>query len=223
LAVDAVEPVTRGLEVVPVIGKAGPAVRTVAAKYLTDLRFSALEREESLKAIDGVPPPVKAKTGDGPVFFDGVEATINVEHNRLGNEQVLLERVELRQLSFDEGQDPYFSFARQGEDTIGAGFVEPMRFYVELEAQGPRPARRVLLQADGSKKTLIARSINFLDTEPAGIYAFAANDAPVVIKVRLTALDRGYYETCLCFYYRVASRELRLYASEPIRLYTDGY
>jgi hypothetical protein len=44
---NAVEPVTRGLEAVPVIGKAGPAVRTVAAKYLADLRFTAIERAES--------------------------------------------------------------------------------------------------------------------------------------------------------------------------------
>jgi hypothetical protein len=156
------------------------------------------------------------------VFFDGVEATVNVEHNRLGSEQILLERIDLRLLSFEEGQDPYYSFARQGEKIIGAGFVEPMRFFVELTKEGPQPARRQLVQSDGSKKMLVAGSANFLDTEPAGIYAFAANDAPVVIKLTLTALDKGYYETCLCFYYRVASRELRLYVSEPIRLYTDG-
>ena len=221
LAINVVEPVTRGLEAVPFIGKAGSAVRAAAARYLTDLRFSALARE-SLKAIDGVPPPVKAKTGDGPVFFDGVEATINVEHDRMGDDQILLERIELRSLSFEEGQDPYYSFARQGEKLIGAGFVEPMRFYVELTKEGPQPARRQLVQSDGSKKMVLAGSENFLDTEPAGTYAFASKDAPVVIKVRLTALDTGYYETRLLFYYRVASQVLRLYESEPIRLYTDG-
>ena len=42
-----------------------------------------------------------------------------------------------------------------------------------------------------------------------------------MIKVTVNALDAGYYDTCLRFFYRVAARELRQYTSDHVRLYTD--
>jgi len=228
LALDYAEPITRLAQIsgafvpVPGLDKALDKVGGLTALFGADLNISGLDGPNAFKPLDGVPPPVAAKAGDGPVFFDGVETTLSVAHNARGKEQILLERIDLCVIAFAGGKDPYFSYGRDGEAIIGAGFIEPMRFYVELEAAGPRPARRQVRGADGKEAMLIAAGGNFLNTDPSGFYAFAPNDAPVVVKVLLTVLDPGYYETCLRFFYRVAARELRQHTTDPIRLYGDG-
>jgi hypothetical protein len=111
-----------------------------------------------------------------------------------------------------------FSDRRHGEAYFGAGPVLPQRFYVELKRTGPELARRKL--DDGAKTMVVAHGPNFLDMEPSGIYDFSPNEVPIVIKIALTAIDAGYYETCLRFFYRVAAQELRQYTSDPIRIYT---
>jgi hypothetical protein len=228
LALDYGEPITRLAQIagafvpVPGLDRALDKAGELSARFGADLNIAALDGPDALRAIDGVPPPVAAKTGDGPVFFDGVEATFSLAHNGHGKEQILLERIDLCPIGFVGGRDPYFAYDRDGEAIIGAGFIEPMRFHVELSARGPRPARRQLRGADGTETLLVAAGDNFLNTEPAGFYAFAADDKPVVVKVMLTALDAGYYETCLRFFYRVAARELRQHTTDPIRLYTAG-
>lgn len=226
LALDYGEPIIRLAQIlgafIPGVDKVLDKAGGLTALFGADLNISSLDGPNAFKAIDGVPPPVASKAGDGPVFFDGVETTLTVAHNARGKEQILLERIELCVIAFIAGKDPYFSYLREGEAIVGAGIIEPMRFYVELEAQGPRPARRQIRRADGTKEMLIARGANFLATDPAAFYAFAPGEVPVVIQFTVTALDAGYYETCLRLFYRVAARELRQYTSEPIRLYTEG-
>jgi hypothetical protein len=223
LAVDYVEPVIR-LAKIPLafapggLDKVADKLTGLTALFAADLNISALDGPEALKAIDGVPPPVTNEKGDGPVFFDGVEARLTVAHNGRGSEQILLERIDLHVITFVAGPDAYFSSSRDGEAIIGAGLMEPLRFYVEFGAEGVQPARR---RVGGNKEPLIAQSANFLNTEPASFYAFSPNEL-AKMHFMLTALDAGYYETCLRFFYRVAARELRQYTSEPIRLYTDG-
>ena len=70
----------------------------------------------------------------------------------------------------------------------------PQRFYVELKT-GPDLARRKL--DDNAKTMVVAHGSNFLDTDPSGIYDFSPNEVPVVIKIAVTAIDAGYYETCV--------------------------
>ena len=145
---------------------------------------------------------------------------ITVGHNGKGEQPITLERIDLS-VTPCPGVDPYFSYSREGEAIIGAGFIEPMRFFVELRAKGPQPARRQVRAADGTKTMLIARGQNFLDTDPESYYEFAPKEAKK-ITFTLTALDAGYYEAYLRFFYRVAARELRQQIRDPIRLYTDG-
>jgi|SRR5262245_6853887 len=222
LAIDYVEPVIRLAQIplafAPGLDKVADKLPALTALFAADLNISALDGPDAFKAIDGVAPPVTNKKGDGPVFFDGVEARLSVSHNGRGSQQILLERIDLHVIAFVAGPDAYFSYSRDGEAVIGAGFMEPLRFYVELGAKGVQPARR---RVDGKNEPLIAQGANFLDTEPASFYAFSPNEL-TKMHFTLTALDAGYYETCLRFFYRVAARELRQYTSEPIRLYTDG-
>lgn len=226
LAVDYGEPIVRLAQIpgsfVPGLDKALDKIGGLTALYGADLNIAPLDGPEALKPIDGVPPPATAKGGDGPVFFDGVEITTTVAHNMRGKEPIVLERIDLCVIEFAPGRDEYFAYGREGEAIIGAGFIEPMRFFVELEAKGPRPARRQLRDPDGKKRMLIARGENFLDTEEYGGYSFSPSEPPQVIKITVNALDAGYYDTCLRFFYRVAGRELRQYTSDHVRLYTDG-
>src|SRR5947209_15850087 len=64
-------------------------------RYAGDLDISALDSPSTLTPFDGVPPPVLSRSGDGPVFFDGVEITFTVAHNGRGEQQILLEWIEL--------------------------------------------------------------------------------------------------------------------------------
>ena len=226
LAHDYGEPIIRLVQIpgsfVPGVDKALDKLAALTALYSADLNISALDGSHAFKAVDGAPPPVSAKSGEGPVFFDGVEARITVAHNAKGKESILLERIDLSMIAFVPGPDPYFAYPREGEAIIGAGQVEPMRFFIELDAQGPRPARRQVRAADGTKTMLIAQGPNFLDTDPESYYAFSPSEPPLPLKFTLTPLDAGYYEACFRFFYRVAARELRQHTTEPIRLYTRG-
>lgn len=226
LAIDYGEPIVRLAQIpgsfVPGLDKALDKISGLTALYGADLNIAALDGPDALKPIDGVPGPVTAKGDDGPVFFDGVEITTTLAHNMRGKETIVLERIDLCVIDFVPGKDDYFAYGREGEAVIGAGFLEPMRFFVELEAKGPRPARRQLRMPDGKKTMLVARGANFLDTEEDTYYSFSPGEAPQVIKITVNALDAGYYDTCLRFFYRVAARELRQYTSDHVRLYTDG-
>ncbi len=220
------EPIVRLAEIpgsfVPGLDKALDKFLKLTARYGADLKIAPLDGPEALKPIDGVPAPATTKDGDGPVFFDGVEITTTVTHNMRGKESIVLERIDLRVIEFVPGRDEYFAFGREGEAIIGAGFLESMRFFVELEAKGPRPARRQLRMPDGKNRMLVARGPNFLDTEEDSGFSFSPSEAPQRIKITVSALDAGYYDTCLRFFYRVAASELRQYTSDHIRLYTDG-
>jgi hypothetical protein len=226
LAADYGEPIIRLAQIpgsfVPGLDKALDKIGGLTALYGADLNIAPLDGPEALKPIHGVQGPATVKGGDGPVFFDGVEITTTVLHNMRGKEPIVLERIDLCVIEFVPGKDEYFAYGREGEAIIGAGFPEPMRFFVELEAKGPRPARRQLRMPDGKKKMLVARGANFLDTEEDSCYSFSSSEAPQVIKITVNALDTGYYDTCLRFFYRVAARELRQYTSDHVRLYTDG-
>jgi len=226
LAVDYGEPIVRVARIpgsfIPGVDKTLDRISGLTALYGADLKIAPLDGPEALKPINGVPEPATAKDGDGPVFFDGVEITTTVIHNMRGKEPIVLERIDLCVIEFAPGRDEYFAYGREGEAIIGAGFLEPMRFFVELGADGPRPARRQVRMPDGKKSMLNARGPNFLDTDEDTFFSFSPNDPPQVIKVTVNALDAGYYDTCLRFFYRVAARELRQYTSDHVRLYTDG-
>ena len=226
LAHDYGEPIIRLAQIpgsfVPGVDKALDRLAALTALYSADLNISALDGPHAFKALDGAPPPVTAKSGDGPVFFDGVEARVTVSHNAKGKESILLERIDLTTIAFVPGHDSYFDYRLEGEAIIGAGQVEPMRFFVELDARGPRPARRQVRAPDGTKTMLIAQGPNFLDTDPESYWSFSASEPPLPLRFTLTPLDAGYYEACFRFFYRVAARELRQHTTAPIRLYTRG-
>jgi len=224
LAIDYAEPIIRLAKIpgefVPGLNKALDHAGELVAAYAADLTISSLHELADFKTVNGTPPPVASKSADGPVFFDGVEVVVTVQHNGKGQEQILLERIDLS-VDTQPGVDPYFSYMRDGAAIIGAGPVESMRFFIELEANGPRPARRQIRTADGKKKMVIANGPNFLDTDPESYYSFSPREAQLM-KFNLTALDTGYYDCYLRFFYRVAARELRQQTRGPIRLYTDA-
>lgn len=226
LATNIGEPVIRLAKIpgafFPGVNKALDSASEFTASFASDLNISPLDGFTTSRSLDGCPPPVVSKDGNGPVFLDGVETSITATHNRRGKEPILLERIDLCVSDFVAGSDPYYSNARDGEAIVGAGFIEPMRIFVEIGANGANPAQCKKSMADGKTKMVVALSENFLDTEPAGFYLFKPDEAPVLLTITLTALDAVYYETCLRFFYRVAGRELRQYTSDPIVIYTDG-
>jgi hypothetical protein len=55
-----------------------------------------------------------------------------VEHNGRGEQQILLEWVDVRLDIFIPGTDPYYAVPREADELIGAGPIEPMRFLSKL-------------------------------------------------------------------------------------------
>src|SRR5262249_14490992 len=126
LASNYTEPIIRAAKipgaVVPGLNKALDQLGELASLFAADLEISPLGDAIEFKTAPGVPPPVASKSGDGPVFFDGVETMVTVRHNGKGQEPITLERIDLSVTPLP-GADPYFSYTRDGEAIIGAGIV----------------------------------------------------------------------------------------------------
>jgi hypothetical protein len=209
---------------VPGLNKALDTVGDVIARFSADLSISPLDGPNSLRALNGSPRPVAAKNDmDHPVFYDGVDATLTVKHNGQGseNELIVLEWIDLCVVDFVPGKDPGYSIEPEGEEIIGAGLMEPMRFFVEIEGRNVQRARREVSLPEGKSGVLISSGDNFLNTDPPVYFSFTPKEKPQIFRFTISALQQGYYLVCLRFFYRVANKELRQYTSEPVRLYTD--
>ena len=211
-------------EYVPGLNKALDPLGNVIARFSADLTISPLDGPNALRALNGPPGPVAAKDDvDHPVFYDGVDATLTVSHNGRGsvNEIIVLEWIDLCVVDFVPGRDPWYSIEPEGEEIIGAGVMEPMRFFVEIEGRNVRPARREVSLPGEKSDVLISTGANFLNTDPPVYFSFTPKERPQMFRFTISALQQGYYLICLRFFYRVANKELRQYTSEPVRLYTD--
>jgi hypothetical protein len=146
-------------EYIPVLNKALDPVGNVVARFSADLTISPLDGPNALRALNGSPKPVVAKDStDSPVFYDGVDATLTVRHSGSGseNEIIVLEWIDLCVVDFVPGKNSWYSIEPEGEDTIGAGVMEPMRFFVEIEGRNVQSARREVTLAAGKSDVLVS-------------------------------------------------------------------
>jgi hypothetical protein len=195
------EPIIRLLEIpgafVPGLGD---ALSKLKGFYGADLNVSPVHHPHSLKPLHSAPGPLTSKSGDAPVYPEGFEASFTVAHNGKGGDPISLECMDLCLTKFVAGREPFFEYQLEAEEVIGAGPMEPLRFFVEVGSDGPGPARRILRSTGGGTEVLTARGANFFDTEPETYYTFSSWEAPQVIKATVTALDQGYYELCFRFF-----------------------
>jgi hypothetical protein len=191
----------------------------VESLFGSDLNISELDSAQVLQALDGTPGPYESSDGSSPVFVDGVMASITVSHTRTGKEIISLERIELLLLEYTAGRNPAYEERPRGDEIFGAGFIEPLRFFVEIGKAGVGRARRALKDAKGKTTMLVAAGANFLDTDPAGFLALGPDDPPAMFRFAITAKDPGLYRVCLAWFYRVSGKELRQHTSLPILIY----
>jgi hypothetical protein len=220
LAQDYAEPVVRVLEVPGAfVPGASTALSKIGELFGSDLNISELDSGEVLHALDGAPGPYASRDGSSPVFIHGVNASMTAAHNAKGRETILLERIDLQIIAYEPAPIPSYDEQIDASRVFGAGFVEPMRFLVEVGADGPTRARRAIRGTDGKREMLVAEGPNFLDTDPASFLSLAAQDPPAMFKVTVAARDPGLYTICFRWFYRISARELRQHTSLPIVIY----
>lgn len=218
---DVGQPVVRLLEIpgafVPGVSQ---ALEKTTALFGSDLNISELDSAEVLETLDGAPGPFVSDDGKSPVFVDGLKAAVTIAHNGKGRESILLERVDLRLLEHRPGSIPALdAAARDATSLFGAGFVDPLRFFVDVGAAGPGRARRAVRQPDGKTQMVTAQGPNFLDTEPPSFLSIGPAEAPAMFRFAVTVREPGLYSVCLRWFYRVAATELRQHTSLPVLIY----
>lgn len=217
------EPIISFLEIpgafIPGVGE---ALGKLKALFGADLNISSISNPFSLKPIDGAPGPFMSKSGDSPVFLEGFDASFTIAHNGKGKETISLEYIDIYLINFTLGEDDFYAYQLKGEEIIGAGLVEPMRFFAEVSASGANAPRRSIKTNEGKSELLTAKSPNFFNTEPEVYYSFTVDEAALIIKTKVLALEQGFYELCFRFFYRIAAKELRQYTSSKILLYSQG-
>jgi hypothetical protein len=220
IATDIGEPVIKLLEVPGAfVPGASAALKSARSLIGADLQISALDSAEVLTPLDGAPGPFTSADGSEPVFIEGVRLAVTLAHDGRGDGQILLERLDLHLIEYTPGRRPEFDQAIDAEALFGAGLVEPMRFFVELDGPKVGRARRMLREPDGRSRPLVAESPNFLDTDPAALLALSPKDAPQPFRVTVTAQRPGLYRFCLRWFYRVGANELRQHTSLPLSIY----
>lgn len=213
------EPVVRLLEIPGAFVPGAPAaLEKLSALFGADLNISALDSEEVLMPLDGAPGPFVSADESEPVFIEGVRMAVSVAHNAKGEEPILLERVDLQVLEFTAGPSDAYEEQIAGAALFGAGFIEPLRFFVELDGRQVGRARRSMRGADGKPVMVIADSPNFLDADPAAFLTMSPNEQ-AMFRFTITANTCGLYRVCLRWFYRVAARELRQHTSLPVAIY----
>lgn len=144
IARDVGEPIVHILEVPGAfIPGASKALEKVNALFGSDLNISELDSAEVLEVLDGAPGPFAAEDGSNPVFLEGVKATVTIAHNGKGQESILLERVDVSVIEYRPSQIESYEAQFDATKMFGAGFVEPMRFFIDIGQGGPDRARRI--------------------------------------------------------------------------------
>jgi hypothetical protein len=213
------EPVVRLLEVPGAFIPGAPAaLEKLGALFGADLNISPLDSEEVLMPLDGAPGPFASADGSEPVFIEGVLMAVSVAHDANGAEPILLERVDLQVIDFTPGPAQTYEEQIAGAALFGAGFVQPLRFFVELDGKTVGRARRSVRGTDGKSNMVVADSPNFLDADPAAFLTLSPSEQ-AMFRFTVTANTCGLYRVCLRWFYRVAARELRQHTSLSVSIY----
>ena len=214
------EPVIKVLEIPGAFVPGAPAALTkLNALFGADLNISALDSAEVMWPLDGAPGPFESADGTEPVFSEGVGLSLTVSHNGKSSQQILLERLDLHLIAFEPAPVQEFEAELEGGAMHGAGLIDPMRFFVELDGREVKRARRSTRGQDGKSAMLKAESANFFDTDPGSFLTIGPNETPAMFRITVTATSPGLYRFCLRWFYRVAARELRQHTSLPVAIY----
>ncbi|TWV89103.1 hypothetical protein [Chitinophaga pinensis] len=87
----------------------GTALDKLKEAFGVNLSVSTPSFPLSLAPLEGSPPPLTARDGKRPVFVDGMKVSFTISHNRKGNEQIVLEHVDICLLDIQKGPDPFLS------------------------------------------------------------------------------------------------------------------
>jgi hypothetical protein len=137
------EPVIKLLEIPGAfVPGASDALSKVQGLFGSDLNIAPLDSGEVLSPLDGTPGPFESVDGSEPVFSEGLALTLTVAHNGKADQQILLERLDLHLIAFEPARVPAFEAQLDGVELHGAGLIDPMRFFVELNRREVQRARR---------------------------------------------------------------------------------
>jgi hypothetical protein len=218
VAQDCAEPVVHVLEVPGAfVPGASKALEKIGELFGGDLNIPELDSGEVIEPLDGQPGPYTSEDGTCPVFIGGLRAAFSISHNGKGHEPIVLERLDLKVLERKLAPIAAYEVRPDVERVFGAGSIEPLRFFVEIDENGPRPARRSMRDANGNSIMIVADSPNVLDTDPSSILSFSPSEASM-FRLTMTVRDPGLYTICLRWFYRIG-RELRQHTSMPILIY----
>jgi|GEM_PF-3741578 len=214
------EPIIRLLEVPGAfIPGATNALEKTRALFRCDLNISELDSNNVMEPLSGTPGPFTSKDGESPVFIKGLMLTTTIAHNRKSDERILLERVDIKVINYCSEAIAEYDVERDATGIYGAGFVEPLRFMIEVDSNGPGLARRIYRNPDGVTQVLTAAGPNILDTDPASFLTLGKDDDPEFFRFTISAIEPGLYELCVRWFYRINANELRQHTSLPFQIY----
>ena len=155
----------------------------------SDLYVSDLHSQSRLKPLSGYQEFNVEEYGD--IYPEGCRLSMTIGHNKVGNDQIILNGLHVNVLEYDEGKCEEISAKRSVKEIIGAAVVKPLKFIVQLDGeQIANPQWTYMPDVDGDIQIL---SDNLLDTDPPIKYSFEKPQDTLTLEGVLRATKPGLY------------------------------
>lgn len=181
-----------------------------------DLIISSLEGICGLTPLDG--HPVISRNGK-QIFTGGVRTEFILTHNNCGDSKILLKRIGINVVKYEDGENEDLSYQIQGDEISGAGLLKPEQFYVSLFGKKVGYAKWV--RSDGS--CVESKNYkNLLDTNDLKYITLQAkSDDTIPMLINISAQEVGSYELSFTFDYMVEGKERSKTTADTICLYYE--
>ncbi len=167
----------------------------------SDLYVSDLHSQSRLKPLSGYQNFNVKEYGD--IYPEGCRLSMTIGHNKVGNEQIILNGLYINVLDYIEGECEEISTKRSAK-IIGAAVVKPLKFIAQLEGrQIVNPQWTYMPEVDGDIEIL---SDNLFDTNPPIKYSFEDPKDTLTLEGVLRATKPGLYILNLQFEYCIVGK-----------------
>lgn len=167
----------------------------------SDLFISDLDSESRIKPLSGYQ---KFNIEDyGDIYPEGCRLSLTVGHNKVGNEQIILNGLYVNILEFVEGECEEIVSKRSGK-VIGAAVVKPLKFIVQLDGKEIKnPQWTYMPDIDDDIEIL---SDNLFDTDPPVKYSFESTADTMILEGVVRSTRPGLYFVNIQFDYCVVGK-----------------
>ena len=167
----------------------------------SDLCISDLDSKSQIKPLSGYQTFNVEEYGD--IYPEGCRLSLTVSHNKIGDEQIILNGLYVKVLDFIEG-DYEEIFGKRSAKVIGAAAVKPLKFIVQLDGkQIVNPQWTYMPDVDDDIEIL---SDNLLDTNPPIKYFFETSADTLILEGVVRATKTGLYIVNLQFEYSIVGK-----------------